>query len=319
MRLFLSHTECKFLSLLVLFTACNGFLFIPKSSRDRHGFTELYSNGKGWDIRLGRRSAGYAILVASQTLLLTSLGKKASARENTSTKPFAPNENLLPAVRVQFSIEEALDLIESLSSSDISEETRFAIYQSLSDLFLQPQNYTKSLRLQGVPSKPADRYLDSYKPMNGDLPFQLYLVKNGDVSTWKNLKKQEKMKEQSDPVRAALNAYTDALTFSGDSYLLNVDRATKSTMLREDRLPDVKQVITSDMGMRYLYRNQVLTSIEDFRAELRFQLKNLDQADSAELKKLMDDSNKALERWFGLIDSDDVQLAFETVKSERKL
>lgn len=127
------------------------------------------------------------------------------------------------------------------------------------------------------------------------------------------------MKEQSDPVRAALNAYTDALTFSGDSYLLNVDRATKSTMLREDRLPDVKQVITSDMGMRYLYRNQVLTSIEDFRAELRFQLKNLDQADSAELKKLMDDSNKALERWFGLIDSDDVQLAFETVKSERKL
>jgi len=35
--------------------------------------------------------------------------------------------------------------------------------------------------------------------------------------------------------RAALNAYTDALSFSGSSYLLNVDTETKSRMVREDR------------------------------------------------------------------------------------
>merc|ERR1719223_2174466 len=127
---------------------------------------------------LNRRAAIHAILLPQAFLLaVLSETKMASAIENsptttTGSKPFAPNENLLPALRVKLSIEEAQQLTESLHSRDtLNEEDRIRTYQSLSDLFLQPQNYTKSLRLQGVPSKPADRYLDSYNPMNGYLPF----------------------------------------------------------------------------------------------------------------------------------------------------
>jgi len=302
-------------AILLLSTYVTGFLSSSMSSNCIGLSTELAANCREGGIELNRRAAVHALLLP-QAFLMFSQTKMASAVENTPTKPFAPNENLLPAVRVMISIEEAQYLTGTLAR-DINEETRTSTFQTLSDLFLQPQNYTKSLKLQGVPSKPADRYLDSYKSMDGDLPFQRYLVKSGDVSAWKNLKKEEKMKEKSDPVRAALNAYTDALTFAGDSYLLNVDRATRSNMLREDRLPDVKQVITSDMGMRYLYRNQVLTAIEDFRAELQYQSQHLDQTDSAEMVKLLDDASKALKRWLGLIDSNDVRLAVDTVRLEK--
>lgn len=131
-------------------------------------------------------------------------------------------------------------------------------------------------------------------------------------------------------MRAALNAYTDALSFSSASYLLNVDRATQSSMVREDRLPDVKQVITSDMGMRYLYRNQVLTAMDDVKAEFEYQQSALlvktrsssdDDNDNrvvvdwVELLDLLDVAGKAMDRWFSLIDSDDVRDAFEYAAS----
>ena len=130
-------------------------------------------------------------------------------------------------------------------------------------------------------------------------------------------------------MRAALNAYTDALSFSSASYLLNVDRATQSSMVREDRLPDVKQVITSDMGMRYLYRNQVLTAMDDVKAEFEYQqsalllVKTRSSSDDdnrvvvdwVELLDLLDVAGKAMDRWFSLIDSDDVRDAFEYAAS----
>ena len=111
--------------------------------------------------------------------------------------------------------------------------------------------------------------------------------------------------------------------------LLNVDRATQSSMLvREDRLPDVKQVITSDMGMRYLYRNQVLTAMDDVKAEFEYQqsallVKTRSSSDDdnrvvvdwVELLDLLDVAGKAMDRWFSLIDSDDVRDAFEYAAS----
>ena len=101
-------------------------------------------------------------------------------------------------------------------------------------------------------------------------------------------------------------------------------------MVREDRLPDVKQVITSDMGMRYLYRNQVLTAMDDVKAEFEYQQSALlvktrsssdDDNDNrvvvdwVELLDLLDVAGKAMDRWFSLIDSDDVRDAFEYAAS----
>ena len=243
-----------------------------------------------------------------------------------NNKPYAPNEALLPAVRVKLSIDDAIKLIENHDNSSI--EQRLDCMTTLQKLLLQPQNYIQSsLQLQGVPNQPAKQYLESYKPMNGDLPFQLYLIKNGDVSTWKDLKRKEKEQEKTNEIRAAFNAYTDVLSFSGNSYMLNVDSKTKSNMIREDKLPELKQVITSDMGMRYLYRNQILNAMDEVKAELQYQVTLMDGKDNdtddivdlSELLRLLKLAQIACDKWFGLINEADVDLALTTVLDERKV
>ncbi|VEU41219.1 unnamed protein product [Pseudo-nitzschia multistriata] len=253
----------------------------------------------------------------------------ATSGEIAKTKPFAPMENLLPAVRVKLSIDSATELTQSLMAAKKDEETpkqnrerEASILHELEKTLLGPQNYVQStLKLQGVPAKPGDLYLDSYKSMKGDLPFQQFLIKNGDIDSWKRLKKAEKNMERSSEVRAALNAYTDALTFSTDSYLLTVDRDARSRMVREDRLPDVKQVITSDMGMRYLYRNQVLTAMEDVKAELEYQLMQAggDQGfDGSELLELLGSAGTAMDRWLSLVPPEDLKQAQEFISTEER-
>lgn len=270
--------------------------------------TELYS--KVIDRKIMLRSA-LALVTMNQISLMNPMQALAGA-------PQAPIETLFPAVRVKLSIDRAITLTKELIES--SNPASSPAIEELKNILLKSQDYTRTLKLQGVPEKPADLYTDAYKPMKGDLPFQRYLIKNGDISTWKDLKKKEKQQERDNEIRAALNAYTDALTFSSSSYLLNVDKATKSSMVREDRLPDVKQVITSDMGMRYLYRNQVLTAMDDVRAELEYILAHLDdKIDIGELLSLLFLAQRACNRWFDLIDPMDVKEAFQIMEGSKEV
>lgn len=258
--------------------------------------------------------------IATLTLLKPSSAVAQEGKSSLMKKPFAPIETLLPAIRVQQSIERAIQLTTSLMEEE-GPKTEEAIKQ-LGDILLQPQNYVQpTLVLQGVPSKPADLYLESYKPMKGDLPLQRALIQNGDVRTWKQLKKAEKAQERTSEIRAALNAYTDALSFS-DRYLLNVDKPTQSAMVREDRLPDVKQVITSDMGLRYLYRNQVLTAMDDVKAEFAYQVtkkSSLDGNDWTDLLDLLKVADTSMNQWFSLVDSQDVKDALEMAVNDSTL
>lgn len=240
----------------------------------------------------------------------------------SNKKPFAPLENLLPAVRVKRSIDSAIGLTRSLmvgsidSTDQSTVSTTDTTLKQLQSLLLQPTNYVQSgLSLQGVPSKPANLYLKDYRSIKGDLPFQKALVQSGDVDAWKRLKRREKSLEKEDSIRQALNAYTDALSFSGDSYLLTVDPKTKSNMVREDRLPDIKQVITSDMGMRYLYRNQVLTAMDEVRAELEYQLAQ-SAFDGTELLNMLGQANEAMDRWLSLVPAEDIQQALKAIANE---
>ena len=85
-------------------------------------------------------------------------------------------------------------------------------------------------------------------------------------------------------------------------------------MVREDRLPEVKQVITSDMGMRYLYRNQVLTAMDDLRAEMEYVNAHPDETiDIDEIIKQINLAQTACNKWFSLIDSQDVNEAIQYV------
>ena len=226
--------------------------------------------------------------------------------------PSAPLDALLPATRVKESIERCIKLMGE------AKEGSTEALEELKRIILEPQNYTKSLTLQGVPEKPADLYLNSYRSMKGDLPLQQYLIQNGDVNTWKNLKRKEKQLESTNEIRAAFNAYTDALLFSGDTYLLNVDSTTRSKMVREEKLPPVKEVINSDMGMRYLYRNELLSAMDEVKAELEYQLslKDGDKIEFDELLRLIQLAKMACDSWFDLIDPADVKRALQILDTQ---
>ena len=288
-----------------------------------------------------RRSVIGSILSLPLSLLIPPGSSRIAAatttagnEEDAKKKPFAPLENLLPAIRVKRSIDTATNLTRSLVATENAEESggvggtdRETALARLGDLLLTtPQNYIqRDLPLpSGVPPKPADLYLKPYRSAPGDLPFQRALVRSGDVDAWKRLKRREKALERSSAVRAALNAYTDALSYSGESYLLTVDAQTRSRMVREDRLPDIKQVITSDMGMRYLYRNQILTAMDDVRAELEYQLNNNNRSgggtdegfDGRELLDLLVLAGDAMDRWLSLVPPADVEEAVRAVANE---
>ena len=253
----------------------------------------------------------------SEGLKTSSSSSSSSSFSPSLTKrPYAPVEALLPAVRVKMMIDRAAELALLLAKNDATIKKQDAI-EELERLLLQPQNYTRSLSLSPIPKRPAKQYLDSYQrnldQMNLLQKPGALLVQSGEIDAWKRLKRQERYKEQSDEIRAALNVYTTNLSFDADSYLLNVPKSERSRMIREDRLPDVKAVIASDMGMRYLYRNDILTAVDEAKAELRFQLKQ-PIFDATELAELLQTSQNACLRWFSLIDEMDLQKAYSVME-----
>jgi hypothetical protein len=273
--------------------------------------------------------------------------------EQTATsitkRPFAPPEALLPATRVKWTIDRSVELAKEIKAHPNDGTGNQQRQSQLTSFLLTPGNYmrknpTADNSLVGdaagfLPGKssikkyePAKAYLDTYDTNRKRLPlvFQpgALLVQSGEIDSWRRLKRQEAVKESQDEVRAALNTYTQALTYRADAYLLTVSTQERSKMVREDRLPDTKQVIASDMGMRYLYRNQLLTSMADVKAELEYQMrqqnKGEEQAsdvstiDVSDLLPLLLDAQTACETWFGLIDPEQIREATEIVERESR-
>lgn len=109
---------------------------------------------------------------------------------------------------------------------------------------------------------------------------------------------------------------------SQDKLILTASKDERSKMIREDRIPDVKTVIASDMGLRYLLRNDILTACDDARAELKYQLTKeadanaADTVDGQELLDLLLVAQRACSKWFDLIDEKNVQEALLIVSKE---
>jgi len=104
-----------------------------------------------------------------------------------------------------------------------------------------------------------------------------------------------------------------------DHFVLTASKDERSKMIREDRIPDVKTVIASDMGLRYLLRNDILTACDDARAELKYQMKQTDAgaaADGRELLDLLLIAQSACRKWFALIDEKSVQEALAIVSKD---
>ena len=144
-------------------------------------------------------------------------------------------------------------------------------------------------------------------------------LQNGEIDTWKRLKRQEKKREDEDEIRAALNYYTSNINYDANKLVLTGTKEERSKMIRADRIPDVKDVVTSDMGLRYLLRNDILTSCDDARAELRYLLRQDDigNADGGDLLECLLAAQKATDKWFNLIDESDAKIALDAVSKER--
>ena len=241
---------------------------------------------------------------------------------NTSRRPFAPIDTLVPATRVRIMIDDALDIARLLCMTEGANKRQLLV--ELDALVLQPQNFTRGYQSIDVPRQPAKSYLDSYAQYRNSVSILekpgALLVQNGEIDTWKRLKRQEKAREDKDEVRAALNFYTSNLNFNPDRYTLTGSKPERSRLIRNDQLPDVKNVIASDMGLRYLLRNEVLTALDDARAELRYQSEELEKGndvDGTELLEILQRTEVSCDKWFGLIAEEDIAAALEIVQKER--
>jgi len=234
-------------------------------------------------------------------------------------RPFAPVEALLPALRVKFLIEESLSKALELGTGGISKDTE--ILDNLKSLLLKPQNITQARHIDQTPPQPAQQYLKSYYESRQNLPLLFrpgaLLVQRGEIMTWQSLKQRERSFEISDEIRAALNTYTNSLEFDAARYALTASPEVRKQLIRNDALPDIKSVIASDLGLRYLYRNELLSAITEAKDEIRSLLEeNLKgiNVDGSELVALLKRARNACDSWLSLIDERDVESAVEFLK-----
>lgn len=275
---------------------------------------------------LDRRSVIDEIVKSTAALLTVYTIDKQPA---SAVAPFAPVDTLLPAARVKITLDSAVDIASKLAVSsnnkELNNNNNKELLQDLKSLLLTPQDYMKGTTPIDVPQQPALSYLKSYEEYRNQVSILerpgAMLVQNGEIDTWKRLKRQEKVREDSDEIRAALNYYTSNLNFNSDKFVLTASKEERSKMIRDDKIPDVKSVIASDMGLRYLLRNDLLTAVDDARAEVRYQVKQMNNngassIDGSDLLELLLTAQGALNKWFDLIDEKDTLAALDIVKRE---
>uniref|UniRef100_A0A7S1ZT81 Uncharacterized protein n=1 Tax=Trieres chinensis TaxID=1514140 RepID=A0A7S1ZT81_TRICV len=242
-------------------------------------------------------------------------------------KPFAPPGALVPAARCKLWVDRAFSLSSTLPSVT-DEKARYNALLELDELLTNRPKLFVSERQK----KRADGSLaqltngisgankDQYRRNRADLSMSdrlAAMLNQADVERqWGMLKFQEGKLEESNELRAAFNFYTSQLEFT-DSYVLTASKEDKKRMIRDDSLPSLTAVITSDLDLRDLYRNQFLTAIEDAKAEVSYQARqSSDSLDITDTVELMKQAHTACTEWFELIPKQDVREALDFVSKE---
>jgi hypothetical protein len=130
------------------------------------------------------------------------------------------------------------------------------------------------------------------------------------------LQKREQYQETQDEIRKALNVYTNALQFDPERYVLTAPAPLRKELIREDRLPDIKNVIAADLDLRVLYRNELLTAWQDAKAELQYQFSQKGDLDFTDLIELLLCAKRASDQWFSFVDQNDLQEAMKALEAE---
>lgn len=265
------------------------------------------------------------VLAENESEMAVNGGEKGST-SIVAPRPFAPTEALLPATRLKVWTEKADEISKSLPSND--EEQRYQIVLKLNTFLSSPPKLFLSEKLQkrtsgstaqitsAVSNANKDQYQMTRKDFNVGDKFAAMLNQADVERQWGMLQYAESKREQSNEMRAAFNFYTQQLSF-GDKYNLTASKEDRKRMIRNDKLPSLTAVITSDLDLRDLYRNNFLTAIEDVQAEVAYQAKQKPQEiDTVDIEDLMSQASNALSKWFDLISAEDVQEARAAVCSK---
>ncbi len=173
---------------------------------------------------IDRRNVLQQIIISASTAASTTLIISATKEPANAVAPFAPVDALLPATRVKIMIDRAVDIASKLvdTSGDNAEISQGMLLHDLEKLLLTPQNFNKGTKPIEVPQQPAKSYLDAYADYRKSVSILekpgAMLVQNGEIDAWKRLKRQERLKEDKDEVRAALNYYTSNINFNAGEY-----------------------------------------------------------------------------------------------------
>ena len=251
-----------------------------------------------------------------------------STNPSRGAKPYAPVETLLPALRLKFWVDEAYAISRQLADKEADKkDQQFQLLQKMNDILSAPPKlFTGGNKIPKRTSRPTAQLTtgissankSNYKELRSDLSIpdkMAAMLNQADVERqWGMLQYAESKREQSNEFRLAFNFYTQSLVF-GDSYQLTASKEDKKRMIRNDELPSLTAVITSDLDLRDLYRNQFLTSIEDAKAEVAYQVKQSPQdIDRVDADSLMNDAHSACQKWFDLIPSVDIDEALNVIR-----
>lgn len=207
------------------------------------------------------------------------------SEDPTVNRPYAPVESLIPAMEQKILLDEALDIASQLATNGTI--TGNGTFSSLSDAWT---------RLRSIVESPNP------SSINGGVLSRVTIGKDPARSF---------IRLSGTKIRKAMNIYTENLRF-GETYVLTASPEIKKQMIREDRLPDVKTVISADLDLRDLYRNRVQTLMDDAQAELH----NQDEGaiDAGELRDLFAAARETLQKWFDLIRPSDIEEATRLAK-----
>ena len=134
-------------------------------------------------------------------------------------------------------LDRAVDIASKLaedagdSNAEISSQGMLLHY--LENLLLTPQNFNRGTTPIEVPQQPAKSYLDAYADYRRSVSILekpgALLVQKGEIDAWKRLKRQERLREDADEIRAALNYYTSNINFNSGEYVMLI--LTRSSYL----------------------------------------------------------------------------------------
>jgi hypothetical protein len=251
-------------------------------------------------------------------------------KEGEGNRPFAPLEALLPVARLKVAIDKACSLSSSLTKTadkNVQYATLEHMNKILTDmprkLFLTESSSSSLSPPLQKRNSPSTRLNQPDSTLSAPDLLNAIFTRADMERQWKILQYQESKLEKGNEMRAAFNYYTSRLEFA-DSYLLTASKEERKKLIRNEQLPSLATVITSDLDLRDLHRNQFLTLIEDAKAEISYQLRQQPSAtvperwalDTADVVNLMNQAQTACNEWFALIAPQDVEDAMNVVLNE---